>query len=181
MKKVLGIVGMPAAGKSTALEIAQNYCKIVVMGDIIREETQKRGLEINSKNIGQTAKDLRKEEGPEVIAKRTIDIVAKIPEETVIIDGIRSMDEVNLFRRHFNFKIIAITAEDDLRHQWILSRKRADDSQSMDEIKERDAREIGFGIKEVIINADITIKNDKTVEELKQKCNETFEELLNLI
>ena len=74
--------------------------------------------------------------------------------------------------------IIAIVADDDLRHSWILSRKRADDSQSLDKILARDEREIEFGLKDVITNANYIIKNESDVQELKDKCQNLMKELI---
>ncbi len=45
-KLVVCLGGMPGAGKSLVVEIAQELgYSIITMGDVIREETKKRGLE----------------------------------------------------------------------------------------------------------------------------------------
>ena len=59
------------------------------MGDIIREETIKRGLIINSENLGNIAQNLRQEYGPEIIAQRTIEKIQKI----TILRGIAGGNE----------------------------------------------------------------------------------------
>ncbi len=53
MKKVIvGIAGMPGAGKATFNEIAKREgFTVVVMGDEIREETKRRGLSLRRKTL----------------------------------------------------------------------------------------------------------------------------------
>ncbi len=177
MRKAVGIVGLPGAGKSTALEVAKEYGKVFVMGDVIREETKSRGLEMNSENLGTIAKKLRKEHGKQVVAKKTIEKMKQSSSEFLIIDGIRSMNEVELFEKSFDLEIIAITAPDDKRIQWLVNRKRVDDSQSLEKIKARDKREIQFGVNDVIENADYTIRNNKTKKDLKRKIKDLFEKI----
>ena len=178
MKTVIGFVGMPAAGKSTALEVAQKIAPIVVMGDIIRQEAQKRDLCINSHNLGMVAQQLRQEEGKDTVARRCIEKIQNLPENLIILDGLRSLFEVDLFRSKFNLKIIAIIASDDARHQWLLARGRPDDSHFLQDILNRDQREIDLGILEVIKNADIKIENTKTINDLRNSCQKILEGLI---
>ncbi len=172
MQSVIGIVGMPGVGKTTALKVARTYGTIISMGDVIRDEAKSLGLENNSENLGRISKILREKNGPDVIAQRCIDKLKKNNQSQCFIDGIRSNHEVELFKNHFNIKIIAIVASDELRHQWILGRKREDDTTSIDKIIQRDDREISFGIKEVIENAEYKIQNNGTVEDLEKKCSD---------
>ena len=60
-KIVVGLAGMPGSGKSIVVETAraEGYA-VVVMGDVIREETQKRGLKPTPNNIGKVMLELRR-------------------------------------------------------------------------------------------------------------------------
>ena len=54
-KIVVGLAGMPGSGKSLVVETARELgYAIVVMGDVIREETAKRGLELTPQNVGKS-------------------------------------------------------------------------------------------------------------------------------
>lgn len=178
MKTIIGIVGMPGAGKSTAIEIGKEFAPIIVMGDIVREETLARRLEITSQNLGHIAQTLREEEGTDIIAQRCMGKIQNMENHTIIVDGLRSLHEVKLFRADFSVKIVAITAENALRQTWLLNRGRLDDSARIKDIEERDQREINFGICDVIDNADYTIQNSGTIEELKKKCKALFQEVI---
>ena len=99
---VMGISGMPGSGKSIISDIAAERGAIIVsMGDIIREESKKRG-----ESSKETAKNLRKEFGEYIVSELTIKKIKKIQEEgvenTIVVEGIRSLPEVEMFKENFD-------------------------------------------------------------------------------
>ncbi|MHA1672960.1 MAG: AAA family ATPase [Promethearchaeota archaeon] len=178
MKTILGIVGMPGAGKSLAISIAKQYAPVVVMGDVIREETLRQKLDINSHNLGKIAQSLRELNGPDIIANRCIQKIQKSLAPTVLVDGIRSMHEISVFQTHFTVIIIAIVVPDEIRIQRLLDRKRADDSADMADILARDSREIRFGLKQVIETAQYSIDNSGSQKELEEQSQQLFSQLI---
>ena len=75
--QVMGISGMPGSGKSLVSEIAiEKGGEIVGMGYIIREEAKKRNEDTKT-----TAKKLREEYGPNIVAELTIAKVKILIEE----------------------------------------------------------------------------------------------------
>ena len=69
-KLVVGVAGMPGAGKSLVVEAAvQNGYDLVVMGDVVREEAERQHLEPSPENIGKIMLELRQKEGKAVVAK----------------------------------------------------------------------------------------------------------------
>jgi len=179
--KIIGFCGLPGSGKSTAIEAIADLGKIVTMGDVIRDEAKKRNIEPSGKNLGKIAKDLREKGGPSVIAKKCIELIKNLDDEIVIVDGVRSFYEVNEFRREWKFPLIAIELSDQERFKRLYERARSDDSKSIDEIIQRDKREIGFGLKEVVRNADYKIQNDSTKEMLKTKTRKLVLEVIDKI
>ena len=159
IQKVIGIVGLPGSGKSTALEFVKKIAPIITMGDVIRDEVIRRGLEITPVTLGEISKQIRSESGSQIIAQKCIDEIKRINEATVFVDGIRSMDEVRLFREHWKFQIIAIICDEDVRHKRLSDRGRSDDTIIFNDILERDRREVNFGLAEVIGHADYTVQN----------------------
>lgn len=178
-KKIIGLVGMPGSGKSTALEIAKSYGEVIVMGDSLRLELKNRGIEITPESLGALSKELREKEGPSAIANRCIEKIKASLSQVVFVDGLRSMDELNYFRGQFEMLMVAVIAPDNLRHRWLLSRKRSDDGTTIEKIQERDAREIAFGIQAAIDNADFVINNLGSIEELHMNCKMTFESVIS--
>jgi dephospho-CoA kinase len=161
-KKVIGVAGMPGAGKSLITRKAEEMgCSVVVMGDIIREETEKHGLNPTPENVGAVMLRLRDEEGPAVVAKRCIPKIENAKSDVVIIDGLRSLYEVEEYKRHFkNFVTIAVHASPETRFQRLFRRKRSDDPQGSESFRQRDVRELSIGLGNVIATADYMTVNE---------------------
>ncbi|WP_296806820.1 nucleoside monophosphate kinase [uncultured Methanobrevibacter sp.] len=176
--RIMGVSGLPGSGKGFVSDIAtEKGAMIVSMGDIIREEAKKRG-----ESTKETAKNLRKEHGQYIVAEMTIEKIKKLQEEgfesSILVDGIRSQYEVNLFKKNFNnFIIVSIFANPKLRFERIKSRKREDDTTDYDVFAERDQRELDFGIGNVISLSDKIIINESDIESFEQKIREFLEEI----
>ena len=172
LRKVLTICGLPGSGKTTAIEAIQDLGTVVSMGDVVRNEAKKRNVEPTGDNIGKIAKEIRRNEGSAIIARKCVDLIKNLNEEVIIVDGVRSLSEINIFRNFWKFPIIGIVVQEEDRFKRLFERNRIDDPKNLDELKERDRREIQFGLEEVLKNADYTIKNNSTIEELKKNTKE---------
>ncbi|MDR2829761.1 MAG: AAA family ATPase [Methanobrevibacter sp.] len=174
--KVIGICGLPGSGKSLIHEIAKDYNVIIYnMGDVIREEALKRDM-----NTGDIAIQLRKEEGDNVVAKLTVERIKKneYKNRLFIIEGIRSLFEVDFIKENFeDFKLLSIFASPKTRFMRLKMRNREDDSNSLDEFKKRDERELKFGIANVIVYSDYLIVNEYDFEDYKKKLREFFKSI----
>ena len=179
-KKVVGIAGMPGAGKTLAAKIAkQMNFEVVVMGDVVREEARKRGLTPSPENLGKLMIQMREEEGEAVIAKRCIPKIEKAKSELVVIDGIRSLHEVEEFRRFFpNFIVLAVYASPKTRFERLFKRKRSDDPKKWATFLERDIRELKVGLGNVIALADYLIVNEDSKAEFEEKVKEFLEKVV---
>jgi len=166
---LIAIVGLPASGKSTAIESVKYVGPIVTMGDVIREEIMMRKLDPTPENIGKIAQMLREESGDDVIALRVIEKIKLLPNPIILIDGIRSIVEVDRFREYGTLYVIAITCPNAVRFERIQRRGRSDDTTQVSQIRARDQRELSFGLGIVIENADYVIVNDSTLESLQVK------------
>lgn len=170
--KLIAFVGMPASGKSEAAAIAKKLgIPVVNMGDVVREETARRGLPPTDENIGGTGTALRREDGLDVIAKRCVPKIRLIKSKVVVVDGIRNINEIEYYKKEFgnDFKLIAINTPFDIRFERVKKRARSDDMKSMEELIRRDEREKGWGLDRAIEKADINSDNTGTIEEFKEK------------
>jgi dephospho-CoA kinase len=168
-KLVLGLVGMPGAGKSLIVEVAleKSYC-VVAMGDVVREETRKRELELNPKNVGTVMLDLRKTSGAGVIAEKCIPRIEQAKGSKIIVDGLRSLDEAEVFKRRFaSFRLLALHAAPETRFTRLKGRGRSDDPKSWEVFHERDLRELSVGLGGAIAMADYMITNEGDKKDLK--------------
>ena len=161
-KKVIGIAGMPGAGKSLVTRAAEEMSyNTVIMGDVVREETTKRGLKPTPENVGAVMLKLRNEEGLAVVARRCIPKIENTKADVVIIDGLRSLHETEEYKRHFkSFMTIAVHASPEARFQRLFRRKRSDDPGGWETFRQRDARELSVGLGNVIATADYMVINE---------------------
>jgi len=165
-KLVVGVAGMPGSGKSLVMKVAEeNDYDAVIMGDVVRHEAKRRDLEPNPENIGRIMLELREKEGKSVIAKRCVLKIREAKKPKVIVDGIRSLDEVEEFLNHFpHFSLIAICSSPGTRFQRLYRRRRSDDSKGWEVFHQRDMRELSVGLGNAIALADYTIANEETLD-----------------
>lgn len=177
--KVIGVVGLPASGKGEFSRIARSMgIPVVVMGDVIREAVSRAGLPVTDENLGRTAGELRRERGMAAIAELCIPEIERAAAPLVLVDGIRGDAEVDLFRSRFaGFILIGVDAPFEERLARLSSRGREDDRLSRDELRERDRREISWGLGRALAQADFLILNDRSVEAFEHQAQRLLDEI----
>ena len=172
--RVVGFTGMPGSGKSEAMEVAKARGHPVVrMGDLIWEEVDRQGLPRDARHVGQVANGMRESHGKDVWAQRTAERVRSVAagQRLVLIDGIRSQEEVETLRRELghDFLLVAIHTDPDHRFERMVNRGRADDSKDPAVLRARDEREMTWGIARTIALADEMLVNDSTLEAFRDR------------
>ena len=163
---IVAITGMPGAGKSTAAKalVAKGW-KRVIMGDIIREETKRGGLAPDSKNTGEVMKQLREELGEAAVAELCLETMRKVGSNRIVMDGIRSISEVETFRKSAEVILIAVHASRRRRFALLKERGRSDDPLSYEMFLKREERELEVGIGDAIALADEVVSNEHATPE----------------
>lgn len=179
--KIIAFAGMPCSGKSEAVKIAKAMdIPVVRMGDMVWEEVKNRGLSLDEKNVGAIADQMRKEFGMDIWAKRTLEKISQIKKSNhIFIDGIRNIEEIDTFKKKLgqDFLIVAVTASDETRQKRFLKRGREDDSSNVQDLKDRDKRELNWGLGTVIASADIIIPNDDGIQDFKKEIKKILSRL----
>ncbi len=178
-KLVIGLAGMPGSGKSIVVDVAREMgYNIVVMGDVIRQETLNRGLELTPQNVGKVMLELRQESGNYVIAQKCIPKIEEQASSKVLVDGLRSLFEADIFKEHFaKFNIVAVHASPQTRFTRLSTRRRSDDPAEWKVFQERDMRELGVGLGNVIAMAEQVIVNDNSFEHVRAKVKVSLERI----
>lgn len=181
--KAIVFTGMPWSGKSEAVDIAKTMnIPVVRMGDFVWDEIKQRNLPLNPETVGRIGSQMRNDRGLDIWAKRTVEHIKKLNQQSlVIIDGARSIDEINFFKTVFknDLVLVAIVALDSVRHARALIRNRKDDSKDINDIKERDKREISWGIDTLIKSADVVFENNDGLDEFHRKIEDLLSDILN--
>jgi dephospho-CoA kinase len=171
--KVIAFTGMPASGKSEAVQLAKEKgIPVVRMGDLVWEETKRQEKPLDDKHVGTVANDMRKQHGMDIWARRTVEKIHALKQSVmVVIDGVRNMEEIDYFKKHLgaDFLVVAIDAPDEVRRKRAVARGRTDDSKDLKDLEERDRREIRWGLQKVIADADIVIPNNGSLEAFQKR------------
>jgi dephospho-CoA kinase len=168
-QKVVAIAGMPGAGKGLVSSTAQSRrIPVFVCGDVIREETERRGFPTPPENMGRVMLSIRHEQGPAVVAERLIPRIASSASRVVVVEGVRSMDEVEALMQDHTVTILAVHASPRTRYERLVRRGRSDDPKSWEEFVERDSRELSVGIGNVIALAEQMLVNEASADEFNE-------------
>lgn len=159
---------MPGAGKTTIAEgLKPKGFDKITMGDAVREEAKRRNIEPTGANLGKIMIELREKNGPGAVAELIKDGIQNSKSDVILVDGVRSLAEVNVLKKIGTVKVLAIHASGDTRYKFLTVRGRSDAPADREDFTQRDSREIGVGMSESIVLADETISNNNmTVPEL---------------
>lgn len=183
---VICLTGMPGAGKSTvANSLKEKGFLVITMGDVIRDEAKRLKLDLNDTNLGKLMVQLRKEFGPGAVAELIIKKIDPMSVSTrnpvvLVVDGIRSIAEVDLLNRVGHVRLLAIHASSHIRFVHLKERRRTDAPLAQSDFMERERRELDVGISEVIALADEVISNNRlTLGQLKATALEIVMKWIN--
>lgn len=174
MKKqayLIGITGTNGAGKGeVAAYLTKKGYDYFSLSDLIREEMEKKGGEINRNNLIKMGNKLREKFGADILARR----VMKRIKGKAVIDSIRNPKEVGYLRKHKSFLLLAVDAPVELRFERVRSRGRDESASNLEEFIRMEEEEMtdyknGQQIGNCMYLADITLINDGSLEDLHKK------------
>ena len=167
--KIIIITGMPGAGKSEVANAFQNAgFPLIVMGDVIREETRNRGMEANPENTKKVMLELRELFGPGAVATRCINGLCNQESNIIVIEGCRSIAEIDVFDDYAEeLTIICVHASPKIRFSRLQERNREDAPATWEIFRERDIREISVGLGGVIALSDVMLINEGTLDAIQ--------------
>lgn len=182
-KIIIGFTGFMGSGKGFAVNYLVDKYSFVAdaLSNRVREEILKKGEEVNRKTLPETAGYLRKKYGPEVLAERTWEKIKEDNPKKVVLDGIRSVEEVNFLKTLPNFYLIAIEANQKLRFERLKNRVVPGrvEPQTWEEFLQAEERDRNFGmsIDKSIVLADFHVKNEGTSDELYKQLDKALAQL----
>ena len=168
------LTGRAGAGKSVACDVARGLGHPVVsMGDIVRWRARESlGDAATSAEILAWADEQRLAHGQGIIAEYTADrIEERYDASDVVVDGLRTMDELAVFERRFgDVTLVLVMAPFEERLARLRSRGRdGEDAFTAEDLRERDRQEEAWGLGELIDQSapDVVIANDGSIEEFE--------------
>ncbi|MEA2003944.1 MAG: AAA family ATPase [archaeon] len=172
---IIGITGLARSGKDTVADyIAEKHSfKVFTMSDTLRSECMKRGLDISKDNLSHIGDAMRKEFGNDIVAVKTIEKAGNFPRS--IITGVRSPEEIDIFKHHSpGFILLSVEAPDSSR----FGRRTEKDPKTETDFFARDERDMeNKGMGDVIEMADHTIINNGTFDQLYENVDKFLDSL----
>jgi dephospho-CoA kinase len=172
--RLIGLTGTNGAGKgeAAAFFMARGYAYFS-LSDILREELQARGQAVTRDNLIRTGNELRENDGPDILARRTM---AKVGGPAVI-DSIRNTHEVAFLRRLEGFVLLAIDAPIELRFARVSARGRDESAADLEAFRKKEEQERTGGttaqqLEACMAAADRLILNDGTIPDFHRKLEE---------
>ena len=174
MGKVVAVCGMPGSGKGEFAAVLElQGVPVLSMGDMVRAEVKRQNLAESPGIFGEIAAQLRAEHGEDVLAVRLADAVDELLEShpIVLIEGMRGTAELIVFSQRWSeaFASVAVEASPDVRFTRIQNRGRSEDGDRAS-FEVRDSREIGWGLDQIILEADHHIDNNLDLATFQENC-----------
>lgn len=184
--KYVGLAGMPGAGKGYVSQVLREEWEYVPidLSSMIDLEAEQKGIEQKRENLLSLGRQMRRDYGEAVLAKRIVEdhipncieravIMANydteeqiaqngpLPKVNYALVGIRHPGELAYLKRlGDNFRLIAVQASQPTRFERVKVRGRQVDAVNFEQFQELDQREIGNGVLEVMEDADFVIPNE---------------------
>lgn len=179
--RIILVTGMPGSGKTVVVEVASREFNLprYSMGDVVREEALRIYGSMSADTLLKTAKILRDTYGLDYIARKTVERI-NASRSVVVIDGVRSLEEVEAFRRIGETVIIAVHASPKTRFERLRRRGRLGDPVKWEDFVTRDLVELSLGIGNVIALADIVVVNEKPLDEFVKEVKEVLGRVLGV-
>ncbi|MFQ6053579.1 MAG: AAA family ATPase [Candidatus Bathyarchaeia archaeon] len=177
-RRLILITGMPGSGKTTVARFFEELgYRVQTMGDVIRVLAEERRLEPTPRSIGSIAEAIRRDEGEAAVARRCIEKLSREEPARVVVDGVRSLAEVEAFREAFDVVLVAVHASQRTRFNRLRERGREDDPKDFETFAERDRRELEFSMGSAVAMADCMIVNEGSLRDLRRAFEALMERL----
>lgn len=184
MSFIIGMTGTLGSGKGAAVEylVKEHGFAHFSARDFLAQEVKRRDLPLNRDSLVLVGNELRKEHGPDIVA-RSLLALAKQQSNPAIIESIRTIGEVKALQDEGNFYLLSIDADQKTRYSRVYSRGTETDSISFEEFVDHETREMATtdphkqNLSKCIEHADFQIDNSGSLSDLHKQVNEMVEKI----
>lgn len=180
--KILAFVGLPGAGKSSAVDyLTDKHYPKVYFGGVVLDAMTEAGLAHTQENERPFREELRQREGKDFVVNRITNQLHGLiaaGQHKIVADGLYTWTEYKILKQEFgpNLHVVAIVAPRHVRHHRLTMRPVR--PLTVQEASERDWAEIENLEKGgPIAIADHYIINDKGLDHLYEQVNAVLEHI----
>ncbi|PIR74295.1 MAG: hypothetical protein COU35_03310 [Candidatus Magasanikbacteria bacterium CG10_big_fil_rev_8_21_14_0_10_47_10] len=179
MKIVIGLVGQLASGKGTAAAYLKEKhgASTYRFSSILRDIADRLYLDQSRGNLQLISQVLRQNIREDLLSEVIAKDAMNDPHELVVIDGVRRPDDVKHLRTIPGFILVHITADAEKRYDRLIKRgENTDDTQkTFEQFKADHAREAELKINEIATQANDTLDNNGSLEELHKQLDKLIQ------
>ncbi len=172
-KAVIGIVGEIAAGKGVAAKYLQDKygAAIFKFSTPMRDCLRRLHLPETRENLQLFSKISREAFGQDLYSKTIALDAAASASEMIITDGIRRLNDAIELAKLPYFHLLAIAADERVRYERVRSRDEnpGDAEKTWEQFSKEAQAETEVTIREVAAQAEFTIENNGTLDDLHAK------------
>lgn len=175
MRLVIGLIGRIGSGKGTVSEfLHEKYgASEYRFSDVLKDVLFRLHLLNIRENLQLLGKTLRDGFGDGVLANTIKEDIMNDPSSIVVVDGIRYKNEVDMVRSFKDNILINVTAPPKIRYERCVSRgTRGEAENTFEEFVRNENKETESQIREIEKEADYTVDNSGTKDELYEKIEE---------
>ncbi len=182
---IIGITGTLGAGKGTVVDYLTKEKKFAHFSvrDFIARELHRKNMPVNRDTLTAMANNLRALNSPSFIIEKLYE-EAQALQQDCVIESIRTPGEIRALRDKDNFFLLAVDADPRIRYNRIKKRNSETDQVSYSTFIMNEQREMHSedpnkqNLSECIRMADYVIHNDKSIEDLHQKTEQFFSQVI---
>ncbi len=169
----VGITGTIGSGKAEATQILRRHgFTLYNTGDVLRDIAAKQGITHSQPNLRKLANHLRKDHGPEYLARQLVLRFQRDAPKHAVFSSIRTIAELKELRKLNGFVLVAIDAPRELRAERIVARGRNDGITSEEELSVEEETQLEGAVHEpqllaVMDSADVKVVNIGNLEEFE--------------
>jgi dephospho-CoA kinase len=173
--KIIGAVGQNGSGKDEVLKHLRTKHGVPFLstGDVVREIASGEGVEPTRENLGKISDRYFREFGKGYFVRLLAYKIQHTKWKIAGISGIRSLNDVTILKDIFgrDFILIRVYITDPhIRYSRMTTRGEGRDPHNYDEfLKQDQAEEELFSLKEAERLADHSISNDGTLDDLHRE------------
>ncbi|WP_054207430.1 AAA family ATPase [Bosea vaviloviae] len=168
---LIALAGHAGSGKSTAIDILRESCRcgVVYLGDTVRLEVARRGLEPHAESERAVREELREREGQDAFARRSAHRIVEILNrgDVAFIDAVYHPQEYAFLAAEVSATAILLAIETSLETRIARLAERSKRPISGADLQRRDRYEIDTLRTGEVIAKATRIDNDGTLDELR--------------
>ena len=181
MVTIIGVVGMPASGKTVVAEhLARKPGAMRIhLGDFVWDWLKRRGVKPSEETGLMASLYLWAEYGDIPIAQWAINQIKKAKnKKLIIIDSLRTVEEARIFQLKFgnDFHVIAVLASPAARLKRMQARARFGLVTKL-EFRMRDREELRIGVGDLIASSNHYIDGNQNMASVKKQVDTLLKHL----